>query len=403
MRIAIVVWDLNIRGGTQRQALELALNLQDLGHTVDVYAYFYDKNECYIELCEKLNIYAVQVGASSSDQKPAPRVSIGKKVMSGYITPFFSIGEPMHRLQEKIDLNREKGEYDVINFHDNEVYKLSRIMKHANMVWMMNDVPRSGPIKSNHALAPVLNLLKRVMVYLLLKAETKNIHKIVVLDNRNHVLCKARYNMETTIVRSGIDLLMYEGMKIDKKYGVGVPVIFASSIFYPHRRFEDIVDAVEILKNGGVNVSVVINGRIGTQERYYLSIKNRIISKKLESSIKIINGLSEKELKEHYCAADFFIFPNHNQTWGLAVFEAMLAGCVCIVSKTSGASEVLSNDKNAILIDPLSPEEIAGNIMILLKNKERMKEISTSAVGFVRENLSWSNYAKQMLAVFSSL
>ena len=46
MKIGIVAWDLNISGGTQRQALELALHLQKMGHNVKVYTVYYDKEEC---------------------------------------------------------------------------------------------------------------------------------------------------------------------------------------------------------------------------------------------------------------------------------------------------------------------------------------------------------------------
>ena len=52
MNIAIVLWEANIKGGTQRQALELANNLQAIGHHVDVFAYYYNIEKCYTELCK---------------------------------------------------------------------------------------------------------------------------------------------------------------------------------------------------------------------------------------------------------------------------------------------------------------------------------------------------------------
>lgn len=65
MKIAIAVYDLNIKGGTQRQVLELAVCLKNFGHQVDVYTCFYDKENCYTELCEQLNIIFVKKGEQS--------------------------------------------------------------------------------------------------------------------------------------------------------------------------------------------------------------------------------------------------------------------------------------------------------------------------------------------------
>lgn len=45
LKIDIVAWDLNISGGTQRQALELALHLQNMGHKIKVYTVYYDKEK----------------------------------------------------------------------------------------------------------------------------------------------------------------------------------------------------------------------------------------------------------------------------------------------------------------------------------------------------------------------
>jgi glycosyltransferase involved in cell wall biosynthesis len=384
MKIAIVLWELNIKGGTQRQALELAYNLQTIGHQVDVFTYYYNQKECYSELCQKLKINYI----SLEKERPS---TLKQKIINNFYRD-----ERMVNLKNLI--KNTKIDYDVINIHDYQVYKITNILNHKNVIWMMNDIPGQFLINKIDKLKSLLYILNAQ----LLKRFTKKIKKIIVLDNRVKGIFHKKYKLDAIVVRSGLDLNMYSDYpNYNKVLAKNDIKIFASSIFFPYRRFEDIVDAVEIIKNtSNIKLSLTINGNPNRNVEYFNFIRQRIKDKKLSEIISITTGLNEKELKNKYLEANIFIFPNHQQTWGLSVFEAMLAGCVCLVSKTSGAHEVLTDNQNALLINPKAPEEIAQKIIRLANNPEIIENISANAKKFVYDNLSWKRYAENMLKVF---
>lgn len=403
MNIAILTWELNIKGGTQRQALELARSLQNQGHTVDVYCYTYDKEKSYRDLCEKLSIFSVtgpnkkKSATNTPTQTSAVRTLLYRcKVYAVLARNIITVGKPINQLKELMISQHPLSYYNVINIHDYEVYKTARILKHDNIIWMMNDLQRAkSDSEPSFSFLGILNKL-------LIKLELKNVKKIVVLDERNKSLCKKHYNRDAYVVRSGIDLGMFAGVSTERTFVKKEYSIFASSIFFPHRRFEDLVDAIELLvKKGRTNIHLTINGLSDRSYDYYLFIRDRIVEKNLSSYITIINGLPESELKKKYTESDIFVFPNNNQTWGLAVFEAMLAGCACVVSRGSGAHEVLTDKENALLINPKSPEGIAEAIAFLTENPTEMGRISKNGVAFVKNNLSWDAYARHMLKIFS--
>lgn len=403
MNIAILTWELNIKGGTQRQALELALSLQNQGHTVDVYCYTYDKEKSYQDLCEKLSIFSVTNASKNSGtpRKQVPqnitrRLWYRFKIYAVLVRNIFTVGKPINQLAELVASKHPLSYYDAINVHDYEVYKAARILNHQNIIWMMNDLQRAK--SDSEPSFSFLGTLNKILIGL----ELKNIKKIVVLDDRNKALCKKHYGRHAIVVRSGIDLNMFAGISTKRTFIKKDYSIFASSIFFPHRRFEDLVDAIEILvKNRRTNIKLTINGLNNRSYDYYLFIRDRIVKKNLSSHITIINGLPEAELVKTYTASDIFVFPNNNQTWGLAVFEAMLAGCACIVSRGSGAHEVLTDKENALLVSPKAPAEIAKAITFLIENPAKMEHISKNSVQFVKNNLSWDAYARHMLQVFS--
>jgi glycosyltransferase involved in cell wall biosynthesis len=260
----------------------------------------------------------------------------------------------------------------------------------------MNDIQRPPLTGKSRLHNTLFNFLQKIVA----TYEIKNIKKIVVLDKRNVALAKSYYNRDSIIVRGGMDLDMFKNITIEKVFKKDRYQLFLSSIFFPWRRFEDVVDAVEILKHKGyTNFNVHINGITDRAPSYYLSIVDRIAKKNVGDYIHITTGLSEPELIQAYAKTDIFIFPNHNQTWGLAVFEAMLAGCATIVSKTSGASEILTDNENALLVNPKSPEEIAEKIALLLDDPKKLESISKNGIEFVRKNLSWKRYAQEMAQV----
>lgn len=400
MKIAILVWDLNVRGGTQRQALELALELQKAGNMVDVYCYVYDQARCYTELCEKLSIFSVTNTLPSRQKRER---KIFKKILNIFdiykntISSIFIKDQHMNEMRELIEKTHPLAYYDVINVHDYQVYKIARLIKHPRIVWMMNDIQRAPAKSANVIHRKLYNVLQKILA----RQEIKNIHQIVVLDKRNQSLCKETYGKDAVIIRSGVDLNMFMNIGRERSYNNEIWSIFASSVFFPYRRFEDLVDAAEILiKKNVTNFAVTINGIPDRSYGYYLSIKERVQEKKLEKYVTLVAGMSEEQLKQQYSKSDIFVFPNNNQTWGLVVFEAMLAGCTCIVSRGAGAHEVLTDKENALLVDPLSPHQIAASIETLIKDPREMKRIAENGKHFVQENLSWEKYAQQMLAIF---
>jgi glycosyltransferase involved in cell wall biosynthesis len=404
MKIAIILWDLNITGGTQRQALSLADELQNMGHSVDVFSYIYAKEKCYTELCDKLRIFSVinkfppeTKSVSVPHSRFLKKISYLIGVYKKHVREAFFADKRACELAKLIQKECLTSRYDVINLHDYQVYRVARVLKHSNIVWTLNDIQKPKNTGGYFLHRHLFNFLREIDM-----AQTiPNIKKIFVLDSRNRDLVRQHYERGAVIIRSGIDLNMFEGISTKRTYPKDKYQIFASSIFFPHRRYEDLVDAVEILVRRGIrNIVITINGINNRSYDYYLSIKNRIANKKLESYFTIINGMSEKELKNAYASADMFIFPNHNQTWGLAVFEAMLGGCNVIVSKTSGAHEVLTDKKNALLVNQKSPNEIADSIVWLIQNPKEMQNISEEAQKFVRENMSWKHYAENMLKEF---
>ena len=406
MKIAIVVWRLNISGGGQRQALEFANHLLQKGHKVDIFCCHLDKKNCYPELIRSLNVYSIDP-SHANPPKPHSLKSLFDKHLKGL---------PVHNqsLLKLTDLLKEydlKKHYDIVNYQDEIVYQIAPFFEKVRNVWMMNDLPGLLDVKQRLMAFQNISWGRKLRLYLYFVYTfyqhrfnlIKNIDKIVVLDYRNQKLVKKYFNRKAYVVRSGIDLAKFS---FDRSFQIPKKTynILVTNIFFPHRRYEDVIEALNILVNSWKieNVQVRIVGKKETDLNYYNRICSLIEKYKLSDRITILGAVSEKELVAEYQIADFFVFPNHNQTWGLSVFEAMLSGCVALVSRGAGAHEVLTDNQNALLFEPRSPLQIAEKIKELIQKPELIEKIARCGQRFVSENLSWEKYTAEMLEVFSA-
>ena len=374
MSIAIIIRRLNVKGGAQRQALCLARELKNMGHNVALYTFFYDKEKCFSDLLDDMAVF------SSNEADP--------KKLSRLIDP----------------------KTDVLNPHDQEAYRVAyyfkKDVKNTPSVWMMNDVPGKnfGFWKESQFNPELRRSFTKALYHKLYDWQDRRFvsaqEKITVLDNWNKELVKSYYNKDATVVRSGLDYSHFEYYKHEPpKHEIK---LLCAGIFFPHRRFEDVITATSLLKKSDYKASLTIVGDYDNDKNYYAKLVRWVHSLRLDDKVKFVGKVSDSELKKFYQTHDAFIFGNHLQTWGLAVFEAMASGIPVIVSRTSGASEVLVDRKNAILVNPKSPEEIKSAILELISNPDFYSKISSEGRKFVEENISWKKYAQEMFEVFRS-
>ena len=404
VKIALIVWDLTVSGGTQRQAIELASRLSH--HDVTVYCYAFDRERCYPELTSHLRVenVAQKLRRYHGPTRPGRFAAF----LDSSHGQFHVFDREIRELAELID-----EPYDVLNPHDlfaeQVAYFYRRRFPHVRTVWMSNDVPRvfqsleyvrMRPFKIPSPPRLVGRAVRRGLWQIERRRELRYIHaidEIVVLDERNRRLVERYLQRPATVVRSGLDIERFTP-KLEKNNDVFT--VLGTGVLFPLRRFEDLIGAVAALAERGVALHVKIIGSDEFAPDYGEMLRAQGETLGVADRVTFLNRVSEPNLRRYYRDADVFVFPNHNQTWGLAVFEAMASGTPVIVSRTAGASEVLTDGKNALVVDPLRPEQIADALERLRIDRDLYARLQVEGLRFVQENLSWDRYAHAMEEVF---
>ncbi|PIP62143.1 hypothetical protein COW99_00460 [Candidatus Roizmanbacteria bacterium CG22_combo_CG10-13_8_21_14_all_38_20] len=405
MKIALIIGALNTKGGGQRQFLQLAQNLQKKGYEITVYTINYNRKKCYWNLCNKLKILTLKHVISNNI------LSTSRYPLLIKINHFINL--------VKMGYTVSRYNYDILNPHEwpaNWIAFFAKLFnfKKTIIIWTCNDLWHVNNSKGSNSFVSFDQITRHIDILL-----TRTLaNEIVVLDNRIKRLVRKIYKKQAFVIRSGLDrnkLRHFTQSKqqftdFRKKLEVTNKqlLILSVGIFFPHRRYEDSILAIKniIKSQPRLNkiIKYIIIGEKSLNSDYYQNTKNLIKQLKLDTIITLITkSVEEHELLKFYNACDIFIFPNDKQTWGLAVTEAMALGKPCIVSKGSGVHEVLTDNNNALLVEPRQPNLITERLLKLSSNCQLRKRIGETAQNYILANYSWEDYTHSMLKIFNSI
>ncbi|HTZ88895.1 MAG TPA: glycosyltransferase [Alloacidobacterium sp.] len=81
-------------------------------------------------------------------------------------------------------------------------------------------------------------------------------------------------------------------------------------------------------------------------------------------------------ISEFYRRCDAFVLSSIDDGFGMALFEAMANGVPCIATRNCGASELLTDGEDGIVVDARSDEQIAAALLRLYQNEEERRSIA---------------------------
>jgi glycosyltransferase involved in cell wall biosynthesis len=92
------------------------------------------------------------------------------------------------------------------------------------------------------------------------------------------------------------------------------------------------------------------------------------------------------ELNQMYRNADIFLLVSLTEGFPRVIWESMINNCPVIATKVGSIPYYLSDQENAILIDPSVDSQITEAILLLVKNGDLRRKIIRNALELVKEN-----------------
>ena len=144
------------------------------------------------------------------------------------------------------------------------------------------------------------------------------------------------------------------------RHGVTKPFVLFVSSLWPYKNCDGLLRAWALARSDLGDRQLAIVG-YGRDEKYVASLHSLAAELGIASDVVFVGGVPLEETVNFYRAADIFVYPSLNETFGLPILEAMACGCPVVTSDTSAMPETAGGA--AMLADPTDPASIAKAII----------------------------------------
>ena len=176
-------------------------------------------------------------------------------------------------------------------------------------------------------------------------------------------------------------------------YGVTKPFVLFVSSLWSYKNCDGLLRAWALAREElpGRQLAVVGAGR---DEKYLAELRTLVSDLGIGDDVVFVGGVPLEETVNFYRAADVFVYPSLNETFGLPILEAMACGCPVVTSDVSAMPETAGGA--AVLADPKAPESIARAIVEAAASRDRLRDL-----GFARAaQFTWGATGAQTLDVY---
>ncbi len=118
-----------------------------------------------------------------------------------------------------------------------------------------------------------------------------------------------------------------------------------------------------------------IVGHVG-DKNYFNQIQEVVRANGLEARVRFFGVLDEVSVDDLLCGVSIFAFPSFIEALGLALEEALFAGCPSVGSKVGGIPELIEPGRNGLLVAPGSVRELADALALLMGDPALLRTLS---------------------------
>lgn len=411
---------LNGRGGSQRYCVEMALELQDMGHEVSILCLVHDRELCYPQMTKRLDIHALI--SLDTNVNTSNRVDPeSQSCRHYYFTHFIYNLLPRHssgglvkswvvmiiKFTFHIVLHRNIIDDTHIIIHEEPVstwaFQLSRYFYRIKSInWLCYDTPLKWLETWNTSSHETF--LSTLLSTIFLKLDSLIISSLSpkswVLDYRQSKLFLMQYNSYPKVLGGAVAPDMYAEPHIYSRTGI----IGCATNFQFRKNVQFFIDLALVLQALGKLNCFRFKLNIARcdphcENKFFTKLsKYPEINTVFDVRTNPFSG--DDEYKEYLDSCQWFVYPNSLQTWGHAPLEAMCRNTYTLISEGCGITDFMNFEPiTKCVFNIADPHGVADAIV-------RSDSSHTLYNSIVDSQYSWSrqfSWTKQLYPILGSL
>jgi glycosyltransferase involved in cell wall biosynthesis len=198
-------------------------------------------------------------------------------------------------------------------------------------------------------------------------------------------------------VPNGIDLSRWSLR--EEVVADGPPLILCAARFVPRKRQEDLVRALALLRDRGVECRALLAGTGPTLD----AVRELVAELGLSDRVELPGSIEHERLRELMDEAAVYCLPSLWEGMPASLLEAMARGVPAVTTDVDGNRELVDDGVTGLLVPPRDPERLAAALEALVTDPERAKRMAAGARRLVEERYSFDRLVERKGRLYSDL
>ncbi|MFV2044814.1 MAG: glycosyltransferase family 4 protein [Anaerolineales bacterium] len=403
MKIAIFHLGFFYSGGGEKLILEEMRGLKALGHDVECFAPYVDKDGCFPDSPEMQTIKRLLPQPPDWLPMKDPLWVLLSCVMIPFLAPRFR-------------------QFDVF-FGANQpgpwfAFVLGRILNKPYVIYLAQPLRTLHPreidlqngIRIREGDTRFINLMTQAAGWLIDKADRMSVaNSSFVMTNGSYVSnwISEVYGVATVNCPAGCypvrgkDLryrhrrsgsLRFNGDFIPK------PFMLLTNRHSPMKRFEYALWAMKAIGRTNHRISLVITGQ---ETEYTTLLKYLVAGLGLEEVIHFVGLVTNENLAMLYGEALLYVYPSPEEDFGMGIVEAMAAGTPVVAWNNGGPTGIVIDRETGFLIEPYDVDSFTDKMALLSSNPALAESIGRKGHARSESHFSYAAHNRKLEETFA--
>lgn len=217
-----------------------------------------------------------------------------------------------------------------------------------------------------------------------------------IRNNANKIY---RPTKDISIIPFGIDTPFFTSLKREE-LSLQKDIFYIISIgrLLKTKGYDILIKALNIIHKSRSDIRLILIGEGPEQDNLEKLASDLDIS----DDIIFLGAVFDKRKFQFLSTADAYVLSSLYEGFGIVLLEAMFCGLPIVATNNGGQTDIVTDGRNGILVEPSDAQAIADAITRLIKDKELRQKTST----FNREDVKKyyiSNIAQDYLKLFNNI
>lgn len=133
-----------------------------------------------------------------------------------------------------------------------------------------------------------------------------------------------------------------------------------------------------------------------SSDHFFSEIKEFIKNENLSKHIKLTGPVYGEEKERLFLESDIFVFPTHDEAFGLVNLEAMRAGLPVVSSDEGSIPEFVIDGVNGYIVDPKNIDMLTDRVLKLIHDPELRIRMGNAGRKIYEKHFTIDSYQKRL-------